>query len=132
MRSWKPRGPSPRLERKLFAASRAHSVRAGSRTFGPGWLVWLLETRHALGMGAGLALALVLLVVGSAWPRAGTAREGLPVLAVLSNQSWVTCLTLADVRHNSAPILGWTNQEPFPSTNRSLDKSSTNRLLPEL
>ncbi len=132
MRSWKPRGPSPRLEHGLFAATAAQPSPVIPQPVGAGWIAWLLNVRHALGMGAGLALALALMIGASAWPHAGAASERLPGLAVLSNQSWITCLTLADVRHNSAPILGWTNQEPFPSTNRSLDKSSTNHLLPRL
>jgi hypothetical protein len=95
-------------------------------------MAWLLDTRHALGMGAGLALALALLVGASTWPRNGAASERLPVLAALSNQSWIACLTLADLRHNAAPILGWTNEDHFPSTSRSFDILSTNHLLPRL
>ncbi len=132
MRSWKPRSPSPRLKARLFYAADTVPHRAAAQVAGAGCLAWLLDLRHALGMGAGLALALALFLVGSAWPRNGAASEGLPMLAALSNQSWIACLTLADLRHNSAPILGWTNDDAFPSTNRSLDKLSTNHLLPRL
>ena len=116
----------------LFPPGDGASSRARARSGGAGGWAWLLDARHALGMSAGLALALALLIVGGAWSPDGAAREGLPVLAALSNQSWLASLTLADLRHNSAPILGWTNEEHFPSTNRSLDKLSTNDLLPRL
>jgi hypothetical protein len=132
MRSWKPRSPSPRLERALFGSEQGVTVRAEGRSGGAGGWTWLLDARHALGMGAGVALALVFLIAGSTWSGDGAARESLPGLAALSNQNWLASLTLADLRHNSAPILGWTNEEHFPSTNRSLDRLSTNHLLPKL
>jgi hypothetical protein len=132
MASWKLRSPSARLERRLFGARTADAPRVFERAGGAGGLAWLLDARHALGMGAGLALALAVLVAASTWPHDAVGREGVSVLASLSNRNWIACLTLGDLRHNSAPILGWTNEDHFPSTTRSLDILSTNHLLPRL
>jgi hypothetical protein len=59
--------------------------------------------------------------------------RGLPVLAALSNQTWGAVLGMAEVKRNlPSPILGWTKQEHFLSTNRALGDLSTNSMWPKL
>jgi hypothetical protein len=131
--SWKPRGPSARLERRIFAragAPQSANPAAGTLTL---WAAWLLDVRHAVATVAALVFLLCLVLTGSGWSNGSESGQGFPVLAAMSNQSWTVCLGPAQAGHNRLNrILGWTNGERFPSTNPSLDQLNTNYQLPRL
>ena len=132
MASWKPRGPSPKIEERLFGARPA-----SPRLFEAGW-------RLSLGRATGLAAACFLLMAalflrlenpGQAATRAA-ARQA--AFAALSNQSFTAYLTLDRARRNTwrhpleSPILRWTNDGPTPTKSGSWDYLNTNVLLPRL
>ena len=144
MTSWKPRGPSPKLERSLFTGLEKPFGSAASpappRT--PGW-AWSVGREH-LGHAGVLAAGCFLLMGVLFWhlglrhgelqpPDAGTSA-----FAALSNQSFTAYLTLDRSRRNSwrnpleSPILGWTNEGLLPSSSGLLEHLNTNVLLPRL
>jgi hypothetical protein len=127
MTSWKPRGPSANLDRRVRALI-THSLPTGvnSSQQSVEW-TWFLHPRRALGVVAGLSLMATFLVDVNSWPRQGVSGNAMSILAGLSNQSWNLCLGMVDLRRNSPlPILGWTNDGQLSSTNPSLGQSKTN------
>jgi hypothetical protein len=82
-----------------------------------------LEPRHALWATAAIVMIAAALSQGHALMRGAATESGFPVMAALSNQSWSAWLSLGELKRNlPAPILGWTKDEHFPSTSRSLDE----------
>ena len=130
MSGWKPRGPSARLEHRIFVEGREPEAVAARG------VEWLWPLRHAgWTVSAGMAMLVVALGSLHGWGGRFTAGESdLPILTALSNQSWSACFAMAPVTHNgwSASILGWTNDGAFPSTTRSLGQLNTNLLPPKL
>lgn len=112
---------------------RAEAGEPPARTFPAPCAPW--DLRLVLWAAACLVLVAGVFLNSEAersnWTPAG---GGSPMLALLSNQSASANLPLAHVKHNryAASILGWTNEEGLPSTNRSFDQFSTNQLLPRL
>jgi hypothetical protein len=132
LNSLRPRTPSARLKRRLFGRPGTEPAGIAAGAVLASGLKWLFEARHTVWTTASAMLLAAALLDGNAWVRGPATEKGFPVLAALSNQSWTACLSLAEVRHNSAPILDWTNDDYIPSTIRSLDNLNTNYLMPRL
>lgn len=130
---WKPRRPSDRIRSRLFEAGAVEADGVGRA-----WPGWLLNWRHAVWVGAAACGLALLCMAGNRaeWLRRvrSAGEGGLAVLAALSNQSASAYVAAAQVAHNTwtAPILGWTNRGPIPSTTRSLEPLTTNQWLPKL
>lgn len=132
--SWKPRGPSARLKGAIFSDSSRPGLAV--RMEAPFAILsrWLAAPSHALGTTAACVLLMAGVVVNVIGERE-VAAGSFPLLAVgFSNQSWAASVALAHAPHNScsAPILGWTKDLAFPSTNRSFEALNTNHPLPKL
>ena len=133
MGSWKPRGPSARLERRLWGSREQSNPDAEQASADSLWAGWVPHLRQALPAGGGLLLLVCLTVIGGGWSQGSSPAPRVPILAALSNQSWVVDASLVDIRRNvPSAILGWTNREGFPSTSPSLDQLNTNHLWPRL
>ena len=77
MRSWKPRGPSARLEARLFGqAPRRRTVGWGGGQVE--WLGWIVTVRQAFAAVAGFALLAGLFLLGSRWSGEGAPSESFP------------------------------------------------------
>jgi hypothetical protein len=132
MRSWRPRDPSAPHKARLFGRAATDAQRERAAVGAASWLAWLVAPRHACTALSALAL-IGLAMAGGGWSKGVGPSPSFPALAAISNQSWMVCLGLVQVRHNTpSPILGWTSGDRFPSTTRSLDRLHTNHLLPKL
>ena len=133
LNSWKPRGPSARLEQAIFDEGRGTSVESRP-SVGLDRLGWFLNLRHA-GWTAVTSLGLVAIALMNAdeWGgRFATVERGGIVPDVVSNQSCAASLAMAQGSRNvwSALILGWTNEGASLSTTQSLGPLTTNFLSP--
>ena len=144
MASWKPRGPSRKLEQGLFPAAGeplgSPASPAPSGTLAWGWTGGRPYLGHAGVLAAGCFLLMGLLVwhVGLHDRGLQPSESGAAAFAALSNQSFTAYLTLDRSRRNSwrnpleGPILGWTNEGFLPSSSGLLEHLNTNVLLPRL
>jgi hypothetical protein len=133
MRSWTPRAPSERIEKRLFANAGGRAPEASGRA--ETWTMTRRSTSHRLPwwqtLGASaVAFAVAVMTLFNVAQLTATDSPSSAWLS-LSNHSCAATFAMASAPINTwrAPIFGWTNERTVGSNARPFDLLSTNRSL---